>query len=112
MIPVTSFKDYGLHVGGAMCALFQLAHFKAHGEIPRLVETIDMSHFQRGRVAWVVANTSQAAKFVRYSMSSSLPLHKDAKALQLLQEASNAYRDLISSAVSGNVMPQIGELVR
>ncbi len=95
-----------------MCALFQLAHYKTYGEIPRLVETIDMSHFTRGRVAWIITNTLEATAFVRHCAASSLPLADDSKALELLRSAADAYKDCVAAAVSGKVMPQIGELVR
>ena len=97
-------------MSGTMCALFQLAHYRMKGEIPLLVETIDMSHFTRGRVSWIVSNTPEATRFVRHA-AGVMNLADDPQSLVLLREAADSYKAMLGQAVQGKVMPQQGEMV-
>jgi acyl carrier protein len=100
----------GLKPGSSINTLLQLAYFKAHGVLPRLVETVDLRHFRGGRLGWVLSNTAEAATFVRLVARARTPLRDNRAAVALLKAADAAHSAKIKKAMAGHVMPNESQM--
>jgi hypothetical protein len=71
---------------------------------------VDLRHFNRGRLGWVLSNTAEAAAFVRYVSNSRIPLRDDPAVVPMLKAADAAHGAIIKRAMAGQTMPHKFEM--